>query len=383
MNKKVGLLLPRSVIYPSISFDLMGGLRCCLDDAGINDIEIKTESIGLATDDKLVYSACEKLLFDGASIVAGYINPTTAEKLEPLFASAHALFISMDAGYLFPAKLKKLPHIFYLSLNGALCIRTVIKTAIENGSKNIAFAGSYYEAGYRSPFACHRAVEDGGGQVTYNLITPLKRSEFTLQPLVDHLKSSPEDGVFASFCGDMLQDFCTAAAAGNVFTDNVVYGSSFVGEEQWLAQSPYPGIDICVCVPWASRLDNTANVHFMAQLKQNNQKINIFSLLGWECAEVISEILTCADINEAIHKLEGYTFCSPRGTVILDADTHQCVVPVYEAKVIKDNNTGNCLLQPIGESPYWEEQRILLEKDINAITGPMTTWYNAYACIDS
>src|ERR1700744_1975087 len=246
MTEKIGLLLPRSVIYPSIAFDMIGGLRGCLVVKGLDSIAIRTESIGLGADDKAIYSACEKMLCEGVAIIAGYVNPTTAEKLAPLFTSANALFIALDAGYHFPSSTKKLSHVFYISLQGALCIRTVIKTAMEDGIKSMAYTGSFYDSGYRSAFAFHRGIEEGGGEITFNLITPLKRSDITLKPLETHLKESKVDGVFASFCGDMLQDFYTAASGGKIFKDHPVYGSSFTGEEQWLAQSLYPGTDITV-----------------------------------------------------------------------------------------------------------------------------------------
>lgn len=383
MTEKIGLLLPRSVIYPSIAFDIVGGLRGYLDNIGGDNIEIKTESIGLGADDKIIYGACEKMLLDGINIIAGYVNPVTAEKLEPLFASANSLFIALDAGYHFPSSTKKLPHVFYISLQGALCVRAVIKTAMEDGMKNMAFAGSFYDSGYRSSYAFHRGVEEGGGKVTFNLVTPLKRSDLTLQPLETHCKEIEVDGIFASFCGDMLQDFYSAASVGNVFKEHTIYGSSFSGEEQWLAQSPYPGVDIKVCVPWGNDLDNAANVYFKEQLKKKNKNATIFSLLGWEAGQVIEKIISVSGTIEAISILEGSVYESPRGTVELDKNTHQTYAPVYEALVKENEKTGNCLLVLQQKSIHTEEQRLRLEKDINNISGPMSSWFNAYACIDS
>jgi branched-chain amino acid transport system substrate-binding protein len=384
MNKKIGLLLSRSVIYPSIAFDMMDGLRSNLENIGRNDIEIKTESIGLAADDKLIYTACEKLLLEGCSIVTGYLNPTTAEMLAPLFTSAGALLIVLDAGYHFPSSIKQQQqHIFYLSLQGALCCRTAAKIAMDDGMKDVAFTCSFYDSGYRSPFAFHQGVNEGNGTITFNHITQLKRSEFTLEPLAAHLKETKVDAVFASFCGDMLQDFFGAAAQGNIFKNHAVYGSSFMGEEQWLEQSLYPGTDIKVCVPWITGLNNAANLHFEEQLKKKNKKANIFSLLGWEVTSMIAETIATENIHDAIKKLEGFAFLSPRGEITIDTDTHQSKAPIYEALVVKNEVSGNCLLKLEGISAHTKEQRAKLETEINAITGPMTSWFNAYACLDS
>ena len=380
MSRKAGLLLPKSVLYPTISFDMMGGLRCGLAATAAGDVEIRTESIGLGADDKLIYAACEKMLFDGATVIAGYVNPLSAEKLEPLFAGANAVFIALDSGYHFPLSTKKLPHIFYLSLNGALCIRTGAALAVGAGHQNMVYTSSFYDSGYRSAFAAHKGIESAGGQVTFNLITPLKRADLTLAPLAAHLESAPRDAIFAAFCGDMLQDFFTAAAASGVLHGHTVYGSSFAGDEQWLAQSPYPGADVRVCVPWATGLATEANAHFMSILKEKKTNINIFSLLGWEAAQVAAHALS---LEDAAAGLEGFSFTSARGTVALAADTHLCHAPVYEATVIKDEVTGNCRLVVDRECAIANEQRKALEDDINSITGPMTSWYNAYGCLES
>jgi branched-chain amino acid transport system substrate-binding protein len=382
MTKKIGLLLPKSVIYPAMSFDIMGGLRCGLAEAGAADTEIKVDSIGVAGDDKQIYAACEKLLFDGASVVAGYVNPGSAEKLAPLFAGANALFIALDAGYHLPS-LQLQRHIFYLSLQGMLGCRMATHLAMADGLKNMAFTCSFYDSGYRAAFACNSALPDEGGNIMFNHITKLKRNEFTLEPLAEHLAASGAEAVFAAFCGDMLQDFFAVAAAGDVFKGTGLYGSPFVGDEVWLVQSLYPGVDVQVCVPWAMGVDNAANARFMAQLKAKNTNINLFSLLGYEAALVAAAAMGAASTSEAIALLEGQVITSPRGAVTIDAATHQGHAPMYEAVVRRNEATGNCVLTVLRESGDTEELRGKMAADVTALEGPMTSWVNAYGCLDS
>jgi len=381
MTNKVGLLIPRSALYPSINFDLVGGLRNGLLQAGIDNIEIKTENIGLGDDEKLIYANCERMLFDGVSIIAGYVNPITAEKLQLLFANAGAIFIALDAGYHFPLVYDTLPNVFTVSLQGALCCRAVVKIAAQEGKKKFAYISSFYEAGYRGAFAFARSLEDEKGAITFNHITPLKRSDFTLEPLAWHLQEPTADGVLACFCGDMLQDFCTEAAKKNMFEAHPVYGSSFMGDEQWLTKSIYPGSDIKVCVPWASKLNNEANHTFIN--KMTTQKANVFSLLGWEAAHLIAAAIKADNINDAITLLEHYTFEGPRGSMAMDATHHELLSPIYEAAVKKDETTGNCLLQPMGEVSFVAEQRIKVWDDIRVFNGEGTSWFNTYGCIGS
>lgn len=382
MIKKIGLLLPKSVIYPSINFDLMAGLRAALADKGSSDIDIRTESIGVAGNDKNIYAVCEKMLMEGCKIIAGYVNPTTAEKMAPLFENGNAIFLGLDAGYHYPSSLNKISNVFYLSLQGGLGSRIIAKVAASDGNKKIAYSGSYYEAGYRSAYALYRCLEDEAGEITFNHITSLKRSEFSLAPLKEHIQAQTCDAVFTSFCGDMLQDFCKASASDNPI-DIPVYGAPFVGEQQWLAQSVYPGMDIKVCVPWSKELDNPENKKFRIALEAEKQKANVFSVLGWEAGVVIAQALQGSDTDSAISLLEGFTFSGPRGRVTLNKDSHQCHAPMYDGLVTKDELTGNCKLVVTGESALTDDQHERLDNDIRTVVGGFTSWFNAYGCLES
>lgn len=383
MTNKIGLLLPKSSIYPTINFDMMAGLRLSLHEAGIEGVEIVTESIGVGGHNKQIYNICEKLLIGGCRIIAAYINPTTAENLEPLFEAGNGILISLDAGYHYRSTHQKLNHVFFLSLQGALGSRMITNKAIEDGNKRIAYAGSFYEAGYRSAYACHCAIVSGEGQMTFNYVTKLSRREFSLEPLTTFLgDNNATDAVFASFCGDMLQDFCTSAANETVLKNKQVYGAPFVGDEQWLQQSPYPGFDIKVCMPWVKELDNPENAQFKSVVgKENN--VNFFSLLGWEAGIVAAAALVAIKTKDAVEKLEGFRFDSPRGAIMLDAETHECHAPMYDAVVVKDDIAGNCNIRITGISEQTDTQRQLLFNDIRTVVGGFSSWFNAYGCLES
>ncbi len=382
MERKIGLLLPRSVIYPSMGFDIVGGLRGALAEAGMNDVVIKTENIGIASDDKLSYSACEKLIFDGCSVVAGYVNPSAAEKLQVLCEGANVVFLHLDAGYQYPASAKMQPHLFTLSLQGALNCRVASAAAVAEGVKGAAFTASFFDAGFRGVHGFHRGLEDAGGYITFNHITKLKRAEFSLEPLIEHLAANPDDGLLAAFCGDMLQDFFAGLAAYDL-SGRKVYGSSFMGDEVWLAQSVYPGVDVRVCVSWAGTLEHEGNKRFMRAMAEKKVKTNFFSVLGWEAGQMMAVILRHEDAAEAIAALEGLEFESPRGHVRVNAVTHMVEAPVYDALVKKNEFNDRCVLHVVGLSPLSEEQRKKQEEVVKNFDGMATSWMNAYACLDS
>jgi branched-chain amino acid transport system substrate-binding protein len=383
MSIQIGLLLPRSAMYPTISFDLMAGLRKGLEHLGIEKPEIKTENIGVGGDEKFIYAQCERMLFDGIRAIAAYINPRTAEKLQPLFSAAGAILIVLDAGYQYHTPATSMSHVFFLSLQGTLCCRTITQIAGREGKTEMAYVSSYYDAGYRTAYSFSRSLEEVNGRVTYNHITKLKRAEFTLAGLEEHLHRSADDGILASFCGDMLYDFCNEASKTGLLKDRQVYASPFMAEEYWLGKTPYPGVDFKTCVPWASTLNNYANKEFVEALQQNKQNANVFSLLGWEAAAMIAVFAGSEDTDAGIERLESFTFESPRGTIMMDPETHFAHAPVYEAVISKDESTGNCLLVPGDAVAFIGEQRMKAAEDMRSFEGQGSSWLNTYPCIES
>ena len=140
---KIALLMPRSVIYPSMSFDIMDGFKSALKKIGIDDKhEIVTAGIGVGGNNKEIYECCEQLLLNGTDIIIAYVNPLTAEFVQPIFESAGKLLIVLDSGYQFQTTDKKLSNVYFISLEGTLCTRAIVNKAIEEGQNKFAFTAS-------------------------------------------------------------------------------------------------------------------------------------------------------------------------------------------------------------------------------------------------
>ena len=375
---KIALLLPRSVIYPSMSFDIMDGLKSSLKKMGHGEKhEIVTASIGLGSDNKEIYSCSEQLLFNNTDIIIGYINPDTAEFIQPLFASSGKLLIVLDSGYHFQNFEKKLPNVYFISLENSLCSRLIVRKAIEEGQQNFAFTCSFYDAGYRPSYTYATAVEDKGASLRYNHITALKREDFNLGPLEEFLEQNDNVSLLASFCGDMTEDFFRESAKLKNIASSKTYGSGFTAEESWLNKIAYPGYNWSCSIPWSANLKNKENEEFVSVMNSiREQKANVFSLLGWEAGLFITQ--------SNGQSLDNITIDSPRGKIHFNPETGFSKAPVYYATVAKNEQNGNCLLENITEIKELEEERSRLYQHILAIQNtPVNSWLNSYACLDS
>lgn len=372
---KIALLLPRSVIYPSISFDIMDGFKQALKNIGLEGHhEIVSTGIGVAAKHKEIYERCEQFLLEGTDIIIGYINPLTAEFIHPLFESSGKTLIVLDSGYHFPAFPGKLSNAYFISLQGGLCTRVITHKAIEDGHKNFAFTCSFYDAGYRPSYIYPATIEEKGGEIGFNYVTSLRREDFTLAPLSEYLEQQKETAVLATFCGDMADDFFRAG--NDLVINHSVYGTGFTSDETWLAKMPYPGKDWSSAVAWSKTLKTPENENFVEIMNGIKEgKANLFSLLGWEAA------LFIAFENENFDEV---TISSPRGKVYMNPENRFTEAPVYYATVSKDEITGNCLLKDVEVASVTESERESLKNNIKYIQSiEANSWLNAYACLES
>lgn len=380
MTASLGLLVPRSGLYPTIAFDLQAGLQAGLAERSAS-ISTTVENIGFGEKENEIYAQCEKLLLQGVKIIAAYINAPVATHLQPLFEASGALLVVLDSGYHFPVHEGRLANVIFLSLQGSLCCRMAAATAARDTDGALAFIASYYDAGYRAPYAMTQATAEAGKNIAFHHITALKRVEFDLTPLQSWVQATSEPVVLAAFCGDMSADFLLHISRFSK-RPAALYAGPYMAEETWLSRSAYPGLDFKACVPWDRTLSLPANERFSVQLK--TRKPTIFSLLGYEAGLLAAAALESSlEGQEAILALAEQPLESPRGALRIDAATFQTIAPVYEVTVGQDAASGHCRISgPVRERSDASAQWTALQSDMASLRGNATSnWLNAYPCI--
>lgn len=380
MNK-IGLLLPRSVIYPSISFDIVNGLKAGFDDMAVNNIEIKTINIGVGGNYDQIYAHCEQLIFEECKVVVAYINPLAVKKLTQLFRTAGCILIVLDPGYHYASP--TIPeNIFYLSLQSLLCCRFTADLAVKKGYDKIAYTASFFDAGFSGNYAFDRGIQEAGGSIALHHVTDLSRKNFTLDPVISFIKENPQTGIVASFCGDMMLDFCNALSREPILQQAAVFVSPFAAEEDWLDQIVYCGTDMQTCIAWSRDLENEANDSFKNAMQQKKKAVNVFALLGWEAALFIKQVFAVEDAVNINELLENFVYNSPRGTVRVDALTHHTNAPVYKSIIAKGSNgfCGLTIEEKIDDLGAIRENML---NDHKILNGAGSYWYNAYPCLES
>lgn len=381
---KIGVLLPRSTFYPSMSFDIAEGIKAGFKHLNREDIEIAIENIGFGAEKQVCYQAAENLLLkENVQIVVAYVGQRTAQLLRPLFISANRLLIVLDAGANMPQEWPSSNNIIFHSLQDSLCCWMSAKLASRDGNKTGGMVTGYYDGGYLHTLAITQSFVNGGNTITFNHATGYTDTDFSMEGLSQHLEKNPDACLLSLFSGDFAEWYFAGLQEHIQDENPKIYTSSFLLEESMLAKVPYPNKQIKGVVAWSKELENKQNHDFIAEIEDLGRDATIFSLIAWEAAYLTVECIRLLDenkkkVNLAIQQLSNFQFEGPRGLIRFDSKSNHTLSPLYEAEIIADEN-GMSKLKIIGElknlDTEFEEMKQL---DLN---GVVSGWFNSYACI--
>lgn len=372
----VGMLLPRSTDYPAMSFDMLDGLRLKLKYDGLGDVRIATENIGFGDDKKDIYAKAEKLLMqDDAEYVVAYLSHANAEMLYPLFETAGKILIVLDAGMNFPTSAPS-AQALHISFQGIQASHLTGKKAGEHGDA-IMMATSFYDGGYRGPWAYSQGIAAAGGKIVHNYIGHYKVSEFTVAPFMDGVSQVNATRVAACFSTYLSTLFLNTLKAETSLPALEFYCSPYMFEEQTMATYNLPDGKFYGYIPWASVLDNEQTRLLNHEVADKKKKpANLFHLMGWEAGIVIA-LLQKRNINSLSQDiLAGLSYDSPRGKVTVHPETQVTYAPLYFAEMVQGSASAELVIHTQLDIDGAEHKRLLSDMPEGVSSG----WVNQYLC---
>jgi branched-chain amino acid transport system substrate-binding protein len=381
----IGILLPRSSFYTGLSFDMFEGFRASLRHMGADgDIRLVTENIGFGTDKQLCYKAAEQLIMhENAQIVFGYVGHRMAQVLRPLFQAANRILVVMDAGANVPQEWPDSPHIVFHSLHNSFGSWLAAKRAAKDGFTSAGMVTGYYDGGYLQTWGLTNGFENAGGRMAFNHATGYLKTDFTIQPLKEHIEQNPDSALLSIFSGDYLQWYFEGLKEIFGERELPVYLPPFAFEETMLSEAVYPGPGVKGVAAWGKELDNEANKAFIGAMEEAGREANLFSLLGWESAFLAAFLLEKLrenrnNVRTTTDQLGEFALDSPRGRIFFHMPSRTSLGPLYEASV-ESADSGGCrlVLGDVIPETLPEFEAFIAEPTDNAISG----WYNSYTCI--
>ncbi len=377
---KIGLLLPRSTFYTSISFDIFNGMKSRLYSDNNEEIKVFTENIGFGAEKQLVYRAAEQLIMQhDVDVIFAYIGHSIAQLLRPLFLATNRILIVLDSGANLPQEWPQCDNIVYHSLNNSLGAFHLGKMVQKDGVREVGFSTGYYDGGYLHTYALAKGLERNGVEIKYNLATGYVREQFSMHDLKPYMESNSKKAIVAIFSGDFLQWFFQEMKLHFAKRSEIIYLPPFALEETMLDSTPHPEGILKGIASWSRNLENKANLEFTKTMRAEEKKINLFSLLGWEMGQlidVLKKISVSGNGRQTVTNLMDVSLETPRGTVVFDSSTKTSYGPLYEVEIVKGKE-GRCSLsvsQMLSTKQLFSE---MIELELNnAVSG----WQNSYVC---
>lgn len=376
---RIGILMPRSTLYPALGLDMLNGLKQSLKQRNLFDeVKLLTDNIGFGIEEPEIYTKAEKMLLqEDADIVIVFAGLRVAEMLQPLFAASNKLLVMMHFGANIPDTWQAAPTTITHSLNFCLHARLTGRLAAQETNKQAINMVSYYDGGYRQCYALLTGHQQQGGVPRFNHITHLKLSEFTIQPIIPFLEANSDvRTLLCLFAADQAEHFYKDIAPLQQQFGLQLYVTPMMLDAALKAAL---GADFSIqqvkgYIPWHASLDNEANRLFT----KNNA--NYFSLLGWDAGAIIAELAPglnngAQNMQELVRSVSGKKIDSPRGWIMIDPVSQYTYGPSYLASC--KNNFDITVEQEAEqvEQEWAEFTQITISADESS------GWRNTYLCI--
>jgi branched-chain amino acid transport system substrate-binding protein len=385
---RIGMLTPRSTLYPAMGFDILNGFKAGLAQYNLtNDVVLFTENIGFGTDEPEIYTKAEKMILgDNADIVIACCDSRIAAMLQPLFTAAGKLLVVVNMGANLPESWQAHESTIVHSLN--FCFNTALTGALAAAGKTAALAASYFDAGYNQVFSMLTRFQQKGGSILFNHITHLETAKFTLQPLQQFMAG--ENGtpnLLCLFSADMAALFYKEMATiqqnqpCNLFVSPMMLEETLAKE----LKNEVPFKNVQGYTPWQLALSNANNQQFTAayQAAQGKQP-NLFVLLGWDTALVVdcfAKQLTATG-NNTVNAIKAMgtvpPLPSPRGWIKLDTATNHIYGPAW---LVKGSNYPELEIAENNSLDMDAEWKNFTSEVALAPDGLHSAWRNTYLCI--
>ena len=337
--RRVGVLLPRSSLFPALGLDILNGIKSCLKHYDVQgDYTFLTDNIGFGIEEAEIYTKAERMLLqEEADLVIVVADLNIKELLEPLFTSFNKILMMVNTGTGIPDSWIPGPTTIVHSLNFSLQARLTGKlAALENENKKGVFTLSYYDAGYRQVYAMVNSFQLNGGEPQFTHVTHLKKEEYTLEPLNDYFTHNPDVGsLLCLFSGDMADWFIEAVLPLQEKFNPNLYASPMLLEayQTRVTKGQTSGPALKGYTAWVPDLKNEGNEKYReAFTTMTNKAPGLFSVLGWDAGLLMVDILEkikSGETNMAIivKALTGKVYESPRGWMKLDPSTNHTYAP--------------------------------------------------------
>lgn len=377
MGLKIGLLLPRSDMFPTLALDFLNGLKLTLkssDSANLPQFII--EGIGNAADNSLLKVAEKMILQEDVDITISFCGIFKLKELVAIFNSYKKPLIHLDLGGNVFKKEHISEYVLHHTLN--LCESTYASGvyAAKNFGKNAALAISFYDGGYHLAESFAKGFTENGGNIVYTYVSPMEYKSETFETMIKGIESSKSDVVFGLFSyKEAIKVF--EAVANSQLNGKIPFICIPLMTDECNNTKNYNLDNVYSLASWAFEEETPEMRNFNSSYsKKHENNPNIFSLLGYETGLIVHKSMNDqGEIPSKISEsLKSKKIQTPRGELIFNNFNDS---QVNEFKIRKfhfiNTNYQNTVAGTIDASISEN-----LKEKFEEL--PLTGWQNPYIC---
>jgi branched-chain amino acid transport system substrate-binding protein len=341
---KIGFVAEFSGMFADLGRKVDEGVRLYVkthgDTIADKKIEIINKDVGGPLPDVAKRLSQELVARDNVDILAGYIATPSALASVPIATQAKKPMLLVQAAT--SGITERSPYVARLSYTLAQVAAPLGTWAAQNGIKTVFSLVADYGPGYDAEVAFTKAFTAGGGQVIGSARIPLASLE--MGPFIQRANDAKPDAVFAfvpagvmgiAFMKTFAERGLAAAGiklitTGDVVSDNVLEA---VGDS---------ALGVISSHHYSAAHDSSENKAFVKAWQDMYGATTRPDFIGMQAFDTMATIYEIGkrqngviDADKFMADLKDFKLASPRGPIVIDAQTRNVIQTVYIRRVEK------------------------------------------------
>jgi branched-chain amino acid transport system substrate-binding protein len=341
---KIGVIAEFSGPFADYGAQIHNGMKTYLklhgDTFGGKKIEIITRDTTGPQPDLAKRLAQELITRDKVDIIAGFGLTPNALAVAPMMTEAKKPMVIMNAATSIITT--RSPYVVRVSHTLPQDTQPMAQWAAKNGIKRVFTLVSDFGPGVDSEGAFVKAFKAAGGEIVDSVRTPLQNPDFA--PFLQRIKDAKPDAVFVFLPpGSQTIAFIKGYDERGLKQAGVkLIATGDLTDDGVLQAMGDPTIGLITSFHYSAAHESPENAAFLkAYVETNGTKLrpNFMACAGYDGMAAIAEALKktggSADAEKFVGALKGMKLTSPRGPIMIDAETRDIVQTVYIRRVEK------------------------------------------------
>jgi len=376
MELKIGILLPRSDMFPTLAMDFLNGLKLAFKTSGGDLIipKLLIESVGNATGKSLLQIAEKMILQEDVTLTISFCGIFNLKELAGIFNAYKKPLIHVDLGGNILKEEYINPYVIHHTLNLWQSAYYSGVYAAKTFGQNAALAISFYDGGYHLAESFVKGFTENGGNIVYPYVSPLDYKSESFETMINGIQKANPDFVYLLFSYKEGQKVFDVISKSPVNGKIPFLVAPLMSEENSNSEN-YNMNNVFSISTWAFDEETTIMKNFKTSYSASYiDTPNVISLLGYEAGLTISICIEKngdipAKIGDFVNSL---IFESPRGELTFSV-YNESQVPLNKVRqlIFNDTQYKNTVVKTI----HLSNQDKLYDKFKDL---PYSGWQNPY-----